>query len=80
MTNVVFENAILTNARFGKDASGEWTKLTGANFEGALLSSVGLGSAGLNEYCCMDINMQHSTRRTRRNITYLGKVNAVLPS
>ena len=39
MTNVVFENAILTNARFGKDANGQWTKLDGANFEGALLSS-----------------------------------------
>jgi len=39
LTNVDFDNAILTNARFGKGKGGEWAKLGGANWEGALLSS-----------------------------------------
>jgi uncharacterized protein YjbI with pentapeptide repeats len=34
-----FDNAILTNARFGKDAKGKWADLDGVNWDGALLSS-----------------------------------------
>lgn len=34
-----FDNAILTNARFGKDDKGNWANLEGVNWDGALLSS-----------------------------------------
>ncbi|EEH52061.1 uncharacterized protein MICPUCDRAFT_53583 [Micromonas pusilla CCMP1545] len=34
-----FDNAILTNARFGRDGGGNWAQLDGVNWEGALLSS-----------------------------------------
>ena len=34
-----FDNAILTNARFGKDAKGKWADLDVVNWDGALLSS-----------------------------------------
>jgi len=34
-----FDNAILTNARFGKGKNGEWAQLDGVNWDGALLSS-----------------------------------------
>jgi uncharacterized protein YjbI with pentapeptide repeats len=29
LTNAVFSNAILTNARFGRDADGRWANLAG---------------------------------------------------
>ena len=39
LRGVNFDNAILTNARFGKDAEGKWADLDGVNWDGALLSS-----------------------------------------
>lgn len=39
LRGVNFDNAILTNARFGKDKDGNWANLDGVNWEGALLSS-----------------------------------------
>ena len=38
LSGAVFENAILTNATFGKDGAGRWANLKGSHFEGALLS------------------------------------------
>mmetsp|Transcript_42098 Transcript_42098/g.105612 ORF Transcript_42098/g.105612 Transcript_42098/m.105612 type:complete len:244 (+) Transcript_42098:277-1008(+) len=38
-----FENAVLSSASFGRDASGTWANLEGAHFEGALLSSSDVG-------------------------------------
>ena len=39
MRGADFSNSIISNATFGKDENGRWANLTGATFEGALLSS-----------------------------------------
>ena len=39
LRNANFDNAIVTNARFGKDKGNNWANLAGVNWEGALLSS-----------------------------------------
>ena len=44
-----FTNAIMSNASFGKDpATGAWADLSGANFEGALLSRTDAKSLCVN--------------------------------
>mmetsp|Transcript_19530 Transcript_19530/g.34839 ORF Transcript_19530/g.34839 Transcript_19530/m.34839 type:complete len:239 (+) Transcript_19530:153-869(+) len=43
LRNAQFENAVLSSASFGKDATGRWANLEGAHFEGALLSSSDVG-------------------------------------
>ena len=52
-----FENAILGNAAFGKDPSGEWANLAGTHFEGALLSSSDI------ERLCLNPNIDSDVRK-----------------
>lgn len=52
-----FENAILTAASFGRDASGTWANLAGAHFEGALLSSSDIGRV------CENPTLEDDTKR-----------------
>ena len=44
LVGAIFENTILTGATFGRDGKeGPWADLTGAHFEGALISSSDVG-------------------------------------